>query len=96
MGCGCTLCDVKNGVEDYWLVVCEFDPKGNVIGKFGENVVVANATILGNGVGRMSTDKTRPNAGAIGEAKNGGTVDRVQVWCVFVVVWLVIAVVFSY
>lgn len=94
LGCGRTLCGGRNGVPG-WLVVCEFDPKGNIVGKFGANVQAADTSASGNGAGQISGDKTRPNAGAIGEAENSGTVDRVQVWCVFVVVWLVFGAVFS-
>lgn len=101
IGCGRTLCGGQNGVQG-WLVVCEFDPKGNVAGEYGANVQVSSSSGGGGGgaasaVGQISAGKTRPNAGAIGEARNGarGTVDRVQVWSVFLVVCLVLGAVFS-
>lgn len=78
-----------------WLVVCLFDPKGNIAGRFGENVQVeSNSTDV---AGKIEVGKARPNAGTIGESRSqgGGIMDKIQIWCVFIVVVLVIGAVFS-
>jgi Cysteine-rich secretory protein family len=106
LGCGRTLCGGSGGGQNGihgWLVVCEFNPKGNIVGQFGANVQQATDTssssssssTSGIGAGQIAADRSRPDAGAIGKAENSGTVDRVQVWCVFIVVWLVFGAVFS-
>jgi hypothetical protein len=102
LGCGRTFCGGKNDILG-WLIICEFDPKGNIIGQFGENVQLNASTTSaernGNAAGQIGagSSKGRPNAGAIGEAKNAGVamVDRMQVWGVFVVVWFVFAAILS-
>lgn len=39
VGCGATQCsnDGPNGVKG-WFLVCEYSPRGNVVGAFSENV----------------------------------------------------------
>lgn len=97
-----------------WEVVCEFSPKGNVVGLFEENVQVASvgdskggviggqdggnaATALPGLIGaQMGSGKATKDSGTIGNGRksDGGRVlDRVQVWGVFAVVWLVFAAV---
>jgi hypothetical protein len=105
LGCGRTNCGGQNGVQG-WLVACEFFPRGNVLGGFHANVQgVVNRT--GSDVGTAAEDagvigaakegnSKTPDVGAIGKGKsNGGgkTLDRVQVWFVFVLIWLVIGAV---
>lgn len=93
IGCARTLCE-----DEGWLVVCLFDPKSNILGRFGENVQVSGSvTEAGFAAGEISAEKTRPDVGAIGESTNDGgeVIDKIQVWCVFIVVLLVVGAVFS-
>jgi hypothetical protein len=105
IGCGRTNCGGQNGVKG-WLVVCEFFPKGNVIGEVEANVQgsvdgkggteVIGSAAAPKGAGVIGPAKDGNNKGSIGKGKsnNGGRVlDRVQVWFVFVLVWLVVGAV---
>jgi hypothetical protein len=105
LGCGRTNCGGQNGVEG-WLVVCEFSPRGNIAGEFEANVQgevsdsAGNGGSAGKGTGVIgaakSEDGKRPNVGDIGQAKNDGgrLLNRLQIWFVFALVWLVMGAVF--
>lgn len=86
LGCGRTNCAGQNGVPG-WFVVCEFSPRGNVVGMFEENVQL-NTT--GNGrsgaIGETNDGESKTGAGAIGE--KGSTSDAAEndmvVWSLIV------------
>jgi hypothetical protein len=102
IGCGRTNCGGQNGVQG-WLMVCEFFPRGNIAGEFETNVqgtVSGTGQNAGKGSGVIGAakgaDGKRPNAGDIGKAKSDGgrVLDRMQLWFVFALVWLVMGAVF--
>lgn len=55
MGCGAVQCD--NDDVQGWLLVCEYDPPGNVVGRFKTNVEKAGGDDgqLGMGAGNAAS-----------------------------------------
>lgn len=75
LGCGRTDCAGQNGVSG-WLVVCEFSPRGNILGEFQTNVQL-NSTSNGKSgvIGESDEGDSKTGGGAIEEGKTSDGAD---------------------